>query len=298
MLCIYLVDSCNTMKEKHSSLFKYRPINLNTLESIRDNYLYFNEASMFNDPFDCMLNIYFDGSDKDFDSYFKRMGLDNIPNKNQMKEALRNYGSRCSLAFRNSTLVNQRILSLSSKNDEILLWSHYADEHKGICLEYKTLEKYDDNKSIHGIYFDPLQVNYQNETSTTNNLLFASKVNYNDKLPKKHNLLTGYQSEFIEKLADFIFTKYSKWNYEEEWRIFLPKEDISTNNCVKLAPNILKGIIFGMRITKRDIINVQTFLSQNHKAADVKISKAIPQPNSYAINIKKYDSFSQLLEDD
>jgi|APSaa5957512535_1039671.scaffolds.fasta_scaffold32328_1 hypothetical protein len=286
------------MKQRPSSLFKYRPINLYTLESIRDNYLYFNEASMFNDPFDCMLNIYYDGGGKDFDSYFTRMGLDNIPDKNQMKEALKNYGSRCSLAFRNKTLVNQRILSLSSKNDEILLWSHYADEHKGICLEYETLEMYDDNKSIHGIYFDPLQVNYRNETLATNNLLFASKVNYDDKLPKKHNLLTGDQSEFIKKLEDFIFTKYSKWNYEEEWRIFLHKENISSNNCVKLAPSILKGIIFGMRTTKRDIINVQTFLSQNQNTSNVKISKTIPQPNSYAINIKKYDSFSKLLEDD
>ena len=115
---------------------------------------------------------------------------------------------------------------------------------------------------------------------------------------KKHNLLTGDQNDFIQKLREFVFTKYSKWKYEEEWRIFLHKENISTNNCVKLAPDILKGIIFGMRTTKRDIINVQTFLSQNHEASDVKISKAIPQPNSYAINIKKYDSFSQLLEVD
>ena len=115
----------------------------------------------------------------------KEIGLDNVIKKNQMKEAFSNYESRCSLEIRNKNLVNNRILSLTSNNEEILLWSHYADEHKGICLEYKTLEMYDDNKSIHGIYFDPKQVTYQSGTSAPTNLIFASKVDYKDKLPKK-----------------------------------------------------------------------------------------------------------------
>ncbi|MBV9575704.1 MAG: DUF2971 domain-containing protein [Gammaproteobacteria bacterium] len=30
------------------------------------------------------------------------------------------------------------ILSLSSCNDSILMWSHYADFHKGFCIGFKT----------------------------------------------------------------------------------------------------------------------------------------------------------------
>lgn len=256
------------IKKRESSLFKYRPINLNTLESIRDNYLYFNESSNFNDPFDCMLNICFDESGKEYNN--------------------------ASLERRDKILANYRILSLSSNNKEILLWSHYADEHKGICLEYKTLELYDNHKSMHGIYFDPTQVKYQHPTSAPDNLLFADKVDYKDKLPEKYNILTDDSI----KLKEFIYTKYSRWIYEEEWRIFLHKESIPTNCCAKLAPAILKGIIFGMRTTNRDIMNVQTFLSQNQNVADVEIYKAVPQPDSYSIDIKKYNSFSQLLEGD
>jgi hypothetical protein len=252
---------------------------------------------MFNDPFDCMLNICLDGSEYDWDSrFFEKTGLNHIPEwlKSEMKKVSENSENNCSLESRNRIFADHRILSLSSNKKEILLWSHYADEHKGVCLEYKTLELYDDKQSMHGIYFDPAQVNYQNQTHTPNNLLFASKVDYESKLPKKHNLLNDDSIE----LRIFIYTKYLGWNYENEWRIFLHKEDIHTNSCVKLAPNILKGIIFGMKATRKDIMNVQTFLSQNQNVTDVEINKAVPQPNSYAINIKKYDSFSQLLEDD
>ena len=28
------------------------------------------------------------------------------------------------------------VLSLSAKNSNILMWSHYADSHKGVCIEY------------------------------------------------------------------------------------------------------------------------------------------------------------------
>jgi hypothetical protein len=257
------------MEKRESSLFKYRPINLNTLESIRDNYLYFNKPSMFNDPFDCMLNICLDES------------------KNEYNNA--------SLEKRDKFLANYRILSLSSNNKEILLWSHYADEHKGICLEYRTVELYDNHGSVpmHGIYFDPTQVQYQHQASTPDNLIFADKVDYKDELPKKYNILTDDPIE----LKRFIYTKYSRWIYEDEWRIILPKECIPANSCAKLIPAILKGITFGTRTTKRDIMNVQTFLSQSQNVADVEISKAVPLPDSYAINIKKYDSFSLLLED-
>ena len=30
------------------------------------------------------------------------------------------------------------ILSLCAKNDDILMWSHYASSHRGICLEFKA----------------------------------------------------------------------------------------------------------------------------------------------------------------
>ena len=33
-------------------------------------------------------------------------------------------------------LESKKILCLATEHDNLLMWSHYADSHKGICIEY------------------------------------------------------------------------------------------------------------------------------------------------------------------
>jgi Protein of unknown function (DUF2971) len=40
-----------------------------------------------------------------------------------------------------------RVLCLSAKPDSVVMWSHYADKHRGICLEFST-----DNEEFSGAY--------------------------------------------------------------------------------------------------------------------------------------------------
>ena len=47
-------------------------------------------------------------------------------------------------------------LCLSENNSSVLMWSHYADNHKGICIEY-DFESIKNNKLI---YYSLFPVNY------------------------------------------------------------------------------------------------------------------------------------------
>lgn len=94
------------------SLFRYRPFNsknketnkLYDLEALENNKIWMSSAKLFNDPFDSMFKI-------------------------------------------NGKLQNNQDISFcasfAERYDDVLMWSHYANYHKGVCIEYEfNKEKY------------------------------------------------------------------------------------------------------------------------------------------------------------
>ena len=80
------------------------------------------------------------------------------------------------------------MLSLTESADDILMWSHYADSHRGVCLRFST--------EI-GFFKDAQQVVYQDERPVVNLIRDTPHV---------------YQRKAV-------LYKSCHWEYEEEWRI-------------------------------------------------------------------------------
>lgn len=73
--------------------------------------------------------------------------------------------------------------------DNALMWAHYADNHKGFCIEYEVAIE-------------------------TPGLL---EVNYSSKLPAPSVTELLFSPE--ETLRRILTTKKMEWNYEKEWRL-------------------------------------------------------------------------------
>lgn len=84
---------------KNNSLYKYSPLNLNTLDSLVNKYFYLPQKNQLNDPIE-MPSISNVGSEHFIDSDY-------------------------------------RICSFSKNNNSMLMWSHYTDNHQGIMVEYE-----------------------------------------------------------------------------------------------------------------------------------------------------------------
>lgn len=272
-----------------SSLFKFRPIDLNTLESLRDNYLFFNNPIDFNDPFDCRMNINYSGNEKEWTKFLDRM-------KTPMEEReftinhLSNFNT-----FQNekmNPMINHKVLSLSEKFDEILLWSHYTNNHQGICIEYNT-HRIDEMDDLQFMIFDKEYVNYPLNDSGINNILPIKKVSYLKSLPSEFNPLRDSSDE----LDKFILTKYEKWCYEKEWRILTHNENLIKSKKVRLTSDGIKRVIFGLKTSLKDIRNVDTFLRHNPNYNNIKISKINVNENKYSLGVITYDSISELIMD-
>ena len=96
--------------------------------------------------------------------------------------------------------------------DNILMWSHYADQHRGCCIAFKT-----DNL----------------------NLL---PVEYVDKRPL-------VCSDDIESKMKFILKKHTNWSYEREWRYLKVAPEISKKDLPIFLPigDSIVAVYFGAR---------------------------------------------------
>ena len=131
---------------------------------------------------------------------------------------------------RESTLDIKRILSIScfsERNDSILMWSHYANKHKGFCACYNLL----DILGTHNLF---LPVWYRTE-----------KI-----LP----LFMGDKLEQNPRIIEIIVQKAPEWSYEREWRLFkyLDIKRLEAGATIKIKPTrIIIGACANEDLKKR-----------------------------------------------
>jgi hypothetical protein len=82
-----------------------------------------------------------------------------------------------------------------------VLWGHYGDRHRGICLGFDVPEK------------DTMPVNYSNS---------RVKIKFKNNDPKQ-----GLSKDFVNEL---LRTKYEHWVYEKERRIFIELDETTKEN--------------------------------------------------------------------
>lgn len=109
------------------------------------------------------------------------------------------------------------IVSLSETADNLLMWSHYADEHKGAVVELLIDER------------APFKTFNITGCPASSDATF-SKVNYR----KRRNYPIGDTADPLESIKKhYYLTKSDEWIYEKEHRFIFPVTEISS---AKLSP--------------------------------------------------------------
>ncbi|WP_204370111.1 DUF2971 domain-containing protein, partial [Aeromonas hydrophila] len=104
-------------------------------------------------------------------------------------------------------LSDYAVFSLSETPRNLLMWAHYADEHKGICIGYK--------KDLFDSIKNKVKTDLGIESYT------PIKVNYDNLRPQ---ILNGKPSKEERKALTFaqLITKSDDWMYEKEHRCIIP----------------------------------------------------------------------------
>ena len=237
-------------------IYKYTPHNNEKYkyDIIKKCELWFSTTKHFNDPIDFNLAYRQEYSEKEIRQYFENFVKK--PNCHKtLKELLRDYGKNKDFVAKQNKMFRGfkemiGILCMSKNPTSILMWSHYANAHKGIVYEFdydllafKKTEGYD-------IY--PIMVEY---THSRKYELLSYTLQYDDM-----------KQQFIRLLK----TKAVDWAYEEEIRFM----NLGKGNfCRKFDPKCLKSIIFGMRTNGEEIKKVKK-LCKEHNLGHIKFKQA------------------------
>jgi hypothetical protein len=201
--------------------FKFRFINKFLIDSLTKNTIYFAHPKQLNDPFDCNLDI-----------------------KKSIRNALSSVrGGRAvkleSLLKSDSFLKNFQekinkvgVCSFSLNSIQPLMWSHYANNHRGVCILYDIpIDFLDDKDKIIGV----------SKVSYLPNILTSWFENIDETLYK-------VPSDFAVELAKVVLTaKAPPWKYEEEARIIRSKAGL-----FNIPKEFIKQICFGLQTPQED----------------------------------------------
>ena len=226
------------------SLYKYCPVydfdNLDKEYAIINalsNQVTFSTRCNFNDLFDSKIDFRVPDKLELKKTYSMLKGN----HKRKFKELfLSENGKRNCADFKrrvNEIFDSYLFFCLADKPDNNLMWSHYANSHKGFCLEWDASK----------INAEP--VTYQSKIATFE-LLNVIKMQF--------GLL---DSEVVgQKIWKDLKVKLDEWKYEGEHRVqfgnemtHLVQKENDKFSIVSYEPEWIKSIIFGCRMDKRAI---------------------------------------------
>lgn len=191
-------------------IYKFLPVNEFLFKNILNHQLWFSNPLSFNDPFDCQYGEFCGISEKQIELIDK--GDEKFDSRDLIKTA-------------NETMRNLKVscfCDINKMSRELLLWSHYADSHKGICIKYNLEELR----------------KFCNENNYDINI---HKVHYSSIFPSVPIFYDEYNKN-LRALLDILYTKSSDWDYEQEIRIF------HNNNKLIFNKGLIVEIQFGCKI--------------------------------------------------
>lgn len=255
-----------------NTLIRFRPISPNNLDSLKSDRLYYSTPNNFNDPYDTLIyanyiqilrDINFN-LENGMEHYLKKLNDKDIPNakliagyatamwkgskKNEMLNEFLKDICKTIRMLQEALRKNMKIICFTEEYLSMLMWSHYADNHKGFAIIYdkndtENAENYTSVGEL--IRKKPIlkQVTYAEKqsdlTSEVEEYIRAYRMTtLGDVTPPIPNLSQ-------EKLRIMITEKSPDWSYEKEWRIIprhISLEHESNLGYMSIKP---KGIIIG-----------------------------------------------------
>ena len=235
---------------------------------------HFSNPENFNDPFDCALGIdlHSGASDQDWVEYFIHLveeedGMDTDPEERR-KKAVNNFerGRHKDPSFIDDAENDIRqtvkelgrelgVLCLSSDPKNVMMWSHYADNHEGLLLQFDC-DRYE---------MGAFPVNYH--------MFFPS-------LPDYLKALRQCKDEDYSPISKLFYChKSGSWKNEKEWRSFAH----TPNSYREFDGPMLSGIVFGWKMddTTRNLIRAWT----EEYTPKPKLFEAKPCPHRFRMDI-------------
>ena len=210
-------------EEDYVYLYSFRRFNEYSLADLINNEITVSPSKKMNDPFDSVINLW--GSEEQLKETCKE--------RKHIKNLSKSFDYFRIRSFCNGNTTR------ALKN--ILMWSHYADNHRGYCIKYKLSKhfiKQDENDSFEHMFLKPIiyrkdKVDISEMTTINTDLAFA--------------------------------TKHESWGYENEVRLIVynPNKEDAFYGIPLDKDSCIEAIYFGCRCEQKTINTIKNLFSKS-----------------------------------
>lgn len=190
-------------QKRDRRLYRYRSVSIYSLEELLFGYIYAGVASRFNDPLDCKPIVNRD----ELLPLYREMYHDCERTDSELMESLNEVADENDKWFRQAA----HVACLSEDYDNELMWSHYADCHRGFVLGYDIPT--DPANEVNQILYPVI---YSDKP------LDACKEVAIDIVQNCHARQMGVPEKPItNNYWSYMTTLFKRecWHYEKEWRL-------------------------------------------------------------------------------
>ncbi|MSP39473.1 MAG: DUF2971 domain-containing protein [Deltaproteobacteria bacterium] len=249
-------------------LYKFRPFdpsNSTSVDRLRDilfqSRLRLSSPTEFNDPYDMAAKIIVEGPRaairQKLDRLFRERGVKWEARKREVSRMMANLDSvvsRARISFAESTAA-VGVCSFGGDPRSILMWSHYATDHRGVCLQFEVARDI-------ATFAQALPVNYSEDYPVLNWLNEAKGITV------------------------VLLRKYQGWAYEKERRIIVPE---SAAQLLYFRSAALSGIIIGCSASSATVEQLKDLVKERSSFGfpPLKIYRAFKHDSKYRLIINK-----------
>jgi hypothetical protein len=250
-------------------LYKYLPFNEGAKSLFRDGTMKFSSYETFNDPFDCVVSYDLKKAEKYLS---KRKDLLKAAGKqNGLSPAQRILQKSVMIKRVENALANGDasdeiargwgVCCLSSTPDNILMWSHYADSHRGLLVEFTTDQ------------------NHEGMLTNPEFYLTAWKIKYTENMPVRDLSIRSFDA-----VKEQFLCKSKDWAYENEYR--------SLSHCrgpgiYPFDKSMVTRVVAGAKMSDENFDELKQLVEQFVKSTGIAIvlKRAEMVTGKYKINI-------------
>lgn len=192
------------------------------------NLIYYAQMRSFNDPFEGGVNFVFEAKEEEKLAHVAEVikRREHISHEEAIAKApewIKANEKDAPRRVRNWIMDDLGVCCLCGSNSSILMWSHYTDGHKGLCVEFAATE-------IHHVDFFGV----------------VQQVRYTDHIP----CVNIYKTPRIELAKAAMLTKARHWQYEQERRAIINDVSEDRPRLRELPKGVLRGVFMGHRIAQ------------------------------------------------
>jgi hypothetical protein len=161
-------------------------------------------------------------------------------------------------------LEDDRVFCVSEKHDNLLMWAHYTDEHKGAVIRFRCMPEL--------------------ETA----LCAAKPVLYRETMPVldiTEMLQNNWQHNTRKILDEILLTKSLDWEYEQEWRVILNKTGDGLFDLRSVFEQEIDAIYLGCRMEPENRNEIISLVKNRRQ--HMRIFSAHKDAREFKLNFKE-----------